>query len=115
MPSRPTRKVPRTGAPVVLVEHAVGAGDLAVRPVVGQQGEEVALDVGPGAQAEHRVARDADDLEVVGHEPLEVVADLVELAGADAREGEGVEDDDDVLLGASARQRDLDAVLVAQG
>src|SRR5215207_8882123 len=70
--------------PGVLVEHTVGAGDLAVRPEVRQEGEEVSLEVGPRPEAEHGVAGDADDLEVVGHEPLEVVSDLVELAGADA-------------------------------
>src|SRR2546423_14795379 len=46
----------------VLVEDAVRACDLPVRPEVRQQGELVLLLLGPGALGVHRVAGDAHEL-----------------------------------------------------
>src|SRR3954451_25454625 len=118
-PPQRARRVEEEGAADseadALVEDAVGPRGLAVRPEVRQQGELVLLLLGPRALGVHGVARDADELDVRVLEQLDVVAELAQLAGADAREGEGVEDEGDVPLAREvAEPHDL-AVLVLEG
>src|SRR5690606_38723296 len=73
-----------------LVEDTVGTSRRAVRPEVGQQREGYPLLLGPGAQREHRVTGDRDDVrprDRVRHQ-------LADLAPAHPREREGQEDDE---------------------
>ena len=73
----------------VLLQHAVGAGDVAVRPEVGQQREGVALLVGPLLVHRRAVDRDRQRLHVVAAEVGDRVADRAQLALAGAGEGSG--------------------------
>src|SRR3954454_21176744 len=102
------------GGPDALVEDVVGAGDLAVRPEVGQQRELVLLLLRPGTLAVHGVARDADELDVRVLEHSDVVPELAQLSRADPGERERVADQGKVpLAGEVPEPQDL-AVLVLQ-
>ena len=88
---------------LLVEEDAVLLGDRAVRPEVGEQGEVVALLLGPGAQRGLGVDRDADELDAVVLEEVEVVAQRAELARAGAREREREEDERDRLACRGSR------------
>ena len=101
--------------PALSLNTPYGCGHLAVRPEVGQQRELVALRLRPGLERERVVHRDREDLDVVVLEVGEVVADRVQLAGADAGERERVEHEQHGLLAAERRERDVLVVLVLDG
>lgn len=71
--------------------------------------------VGPRAQRRDGVAGDREHLDTVVLEVFEGVADLAQFAGADAREGEGVEDHGHVTVPPPGCRADLLAVLVGKG
>ena len=98
----------------LLVEHAVRAGDRAVRPEVAEHREREALLRRPLLLRVARVARDREHLRLHRVELRQVVAQRAQLALADAGERERVEDDHDVLRAAERRQRHVVAVLVLQ-
>ena len=77
-----------------------------------EHGERVALLVGPLLLGEPAVAAACEHLDPGPLVLREVVAQLAQLALADAGEGERVEDEGDVLLAAEARERDVVAVLI---
>src|SRR6266496_126763 len=93
-----------------LVEHTVRASHVTVRPEVGQQRELVALLLGPRLERERRVDRDAQHLDALVVVVGELVAELAELAGADAAERERVEDQQYRFVTPEGRQ--LDGLLV---
>ena len=81
----------------LLVEHAVRAGDRAVRPEVAEHREREALLRRPLLLRVAGVARDREHLRLHRVELRQVVAQRAQLAFAHSRERERVEDDHDVL------------------
>ena len=114
MPSLVDHEGGPVGAAELVVEHAVGLGDLAVGPEVRQQGELVALLFGPDPLGVAGVARHGEHLHAGGFVGAEVIAQLTQLALAHAGEGERIEDQRDGLVAAEARELHRFVVLVLQ-
>ena len=87
-------------AALLLVEDAVGARGLAVRPEVRQQRVLQALLLGEDPQGVDGVVGDGEQLDVVVRRTRQLVAQRAQLAGAHAGEGERVEEQHHVLLAA---------------
>src|SRR6266851_8491269 len=79
----------------IIVERLVIAGDGLVK--IRKQGKVVTLFFGPRVKCKGAVGRDAEDLAVQSFVILERVAHAAELAGADFREGERYEQQQDVV------------------
>src|SRR5215470_2569886 len=103
------------GHACLLVEDTVRLGDLAMRPEVAEQVELEALLLRPGLQRVERIGRDGQRGDVLVLVGGEIVAELAELAGADAAECKRVEHEQDVALPLEGRERDKLVVLVLQG
>ncbi len=78
----------------LFVEHPVGTGDVAVRPVVGEQVEGQLFGVGKGPEGEHRVAGDGDDPGTGRFELTGRLAEAAEFAGTDIAERPRIEHHD---------------------
>src|SRR5918998_6610597 len=111
-----TVSVHQEGTPVghasLVVKNPVVLRDLAMRPEVRQQWEIIALLVRPCLEGEHRVHRHGQHLHV--GELRQVVAELVQLAGAGLAEGERVKHHQHVADTVEPRQRPLLVVLILQ-
>ena len=101
-------------AALLLVEDAVRARGLAVRPEVREQRVLQALLLGEDAQGVDGVVGDGEQLGVVVDERRQLVTERAELARAHAGEGEGIEEEHHVLLAAEVGEAHGAAVVVLQ-
>jgi len=96
-------------------EHAISLSDLTVRPEVTEQRVGQPLLRGVDLEGVRGIARDAEHHCIIGLERGLGVAQFAELTCTNAREGEGIEHQDDVLLPAEVSERYRFAVLIGQG
>ncbi len=116
LPADPARCVEDEGAAKrtsgLIIENPVRLGDLAVRPMIGQQIEADPLRIGVRTKREHRITGDRNDPHPKITKLFMIIAQCGQLAPADPGERPGIEDDHRPIT-AQIRQADLLAVLIA--